>query len=111
MARSGLRPVDIDYLECHGTGTELGDPIEVRAAASAYGEGRDPDRPLLLGSVKTNIGHLEAAAGIAGLIKAVLALEHGVIPKHLNLITPSPHIDWDGLPVRVTTQATPLPPA
>ena len=110
LARAGLRPVDIDYLECHGTGTELGDPIEVRAAASAYGEGRDPERPLLLGSVKTNIGHLEAAAGIAGLIKAVLALEHGVIPKHLNLITPSPHIDWDGLPVRVTTQATPLPP-
>ena len=109
LAETGLRPSDVDYLECHGTGTELGDPIEVRAAASAYGEGRDPERPLLLGSVKTNIGHLEAAAGIAGLIKAVLALEHGQIPKHLNLTTPNPHIDWDALPVRVTTQATPLP--
>jgi len=111
LARAGLAPGDIDYLEAHGTGTELGDPIEVRAAAAAYGSGRDPDRPLLIGSVKTNIGHLEAAAGIAGLIKAVLALRHRLVPKHLNFDAPSPRIDWEQLPIKVTAEATPLVPA
>ena len=97
------------YLEAHGTGTSLGDPIEVQAAAAVLGEGRDAKQPLLIGSVKTNIGHLEAAAGIAGLIKVVLALQHGLIPKHLHFQNPSPHIPWDRLPVRVTQEACPWP--
>lgn len=107
LERSGLLPSDIDYLEAHGTGTRLGDPIEVRAAAAAYGPGRAPTRPLLIGSVKTNIGHLEAAAGIAGVIKTVLALNRGVIPRHLNFEQPSPHIPWKILPVQVVAEATP----
>ena len=109
LERSGLIPTDIDYLEAHGTGTRLGDPIEVRAAAAAYGVDRDATQPLLIGSVKTNIGHLEAAAGVAGVIKTVLALNHGVIPRHLNFEQPSPHIPWESLPVRVVDDATPWP--
>lgn len=80
-------PGDIDYLEAHGTGTSLGDPIEVQAAAAALGKDRDPGRPLLIGSAKTNIGHLEAAAGIAGVLKVVLSLEHQEPPKHLHFRT------------------------
>ncbi len=109
LARAGLAPADVDYLEAHGTGTELGDPIEMRAVAAVYGADRDPDHPLLIGSVKTNIGHLEAAAGIAGVIKTVLALQHGLIPKHLNFTEPSPRIDWEQIPVKVTAEATPWP--
>ena len=109
LARAGLEPGSVDYLEAHGTGTELGDPIEVRAAAAAYGEGRDADRPLLLGSVKTNVGHLESAAGVAGVVKVLLAMRHGVIPKHLHFERPNPRLDWDSLPVRVTREATPWP--
>ena len=109
LERAGLRPGDVDYLEAHGTGTELGDPVEVQAAASAYGEGRDADRPLLLGSVKTNVGHLESAAGVAGLIKVLLAMREGVIPRHLHFERPNPRLDWDSLPVRVTREATPWP--
>ncbi len=107
LRRAGLRGGDVDYLEAHGTGTSLGDPIEVQAAGAVFGEGRDPDRPLLIGSVKTNIGHLEAASGIAGLIKVALALEHEVLPKHLHFRQPSPYIPWDRLPVRVVTDSTP----
>ena len=109
LERGGIGPSEVDYLEAHGTGTELGDPIEVHAAAAAYGRSRQANRPLLIGSVKTNIGHLEAAAGIAGLIKVVLAMRHGVIPKHLNFSRPSPRIDWDHIPVRVTSAKTPWP--
>ena len=98
---------DVDYLEAHGTGTSLGDPIEVQAAGAVFGDGRDANRPLLIGSVKTNIGHLEAASGIAGLIKVALALEHEVLPKHLHFHRPSPYIPWDRLPVRVVDEATP----
>ncbi|MEE6176654.1 type I polyketide synthase [Mycobacterium sp. 050134] len=104
---AGVAPGDVGYLEAHGTGTSLGDPIEVQAAGAALGRGRDADRPLLIGSVKTNIGHLEAAAGIAGLIKVVLSLEHEVLPKHLHFQNPSPHIPWDRLPVRVVDEAVP----
>ena len=107
LARAGLVGGDVDYLEAHGTGTSLGDPIEVQAAAAAYGAGRDPNRPLLIGSVKTNIGHLESAAGIAGLIKVVLSLQHEVLPQNLHFENPSPNIPWDSLPVRVVDKAIP----
>lgn len=106
LQRAGLAPADIGYLEAHGTGTSLGDPIEVRAAAAALGKGRDADQPLLIGSVKTNIGHLEAAAGVAGVIKVILSLEHQELPKHLNFHSPSPHIPWDQIPVRVVEEST-----
>lgn len=109
LQRAGVAPADVDYLEAHGTGTSLGDPIEVRAAAAVLGAGRDAAQPLLIGSTKTNIGHLEAAAGVAGVLKVVLALEHSELPRHLNFSTPSPHIPWDQIPVRVvdTAQAWP----
>jgi acyl transferase domain-containing protein/NADPH:quinone reductase-like Zn-dependent oxidoreductase/acyl carrier protein len=107
LARAGLRGGDVDYLEAHGTGTPLGDPIEVQAAAAAYGGSRDADRPLLMGSVKTNIGHTESASGAAGLIKVVLALEHGLLPQSLHFETPSPHIPWDSLSVKVVDTAIP----
>ncbi|MDE0628612.1 MAG: SDR family NAD(P)-dependent oxidoreductase, partial [Bryobacterales bacterium] len=111
LARTGVEASSVDYLEAHGTGTELGDPVEVAAAAAVYGRGRSPDRPLLIGSVKTNVGHLEAAAGVAGLIKAVLAIRSGVIPRHLHFERPNPRIDWADLPVRVTSEETPWPEA
>jgi acyl transferase domain-containing protein/acyl carrier protein len=107
LARAGLAGGDVDYLEAHGTGTPLGDPIEVQAAAAAYGGSRDADRPLLMGSVKTNIGHLESASGAAGLIKVVLSLQHEVLPQSLHFEKPSPHIPWDSLPVRVVDKAIP----
>jgi acyl transferase domain-containing protein/acyl carrier protein len=107
LARAGLAGGDVDYLEAHGTGTPLGDPIEVQAAGAVYGAARDADRPLLIGSVKTNIGHLESASGAAGLIKVVLSLQHGVLPQSLHFEKPSPHIPWDSLPVRVVDKAIP----
>ena len=107
LERAGVAASDVDYLEAHGTGTSLGDPIEVQAAGTVYGAGRDPGRPLLIGSVKTNVGHLEAASGIAGLIKVILSLEHEVLPKHLHFRNPSPHIPWDQLPVRVVDDSIP----
>ncbi len=111
LARSGFPPSEVDYLEAHATGSQLGDPIEVRASAAVYGRGRTADRPLLLGTAKTNIGHLESAAGIAGLIKVLLAMKHGVIPKHLHFDNPNPHMEWDALPVRVTSEAMEWPAA
>ena len=111
LARAGIEPSSVDYLEAHGTGTPLGDPIEVAAAGAVYGEGREADRPLLLGSVKTNVGHLESAAGMAGLVKVLLAMRRGVIPRHLHFETPNPRIAWDDLPVRVVAEATPWPAA
>ena len=104
-----IAPTSVDYLEAHGTGTPVGDPIEINAAAEVYGSNRGPDTPLLIGSVKTNIGHLEPAAGVAGVIKAALAMKFGVIPKHLNFETPSSEIDWESLPVEVVTETTPWP--
>jgi acyl transferase domain-containing protein/NADPH:quinone reductase-like Zn-dependent oxidoreductase len=103
LSRAGVEPSRVDYLEAHGTGTALGDPIEVHAAAAVLGPGRSPDRPLWLGSAKTNFGHLEAAAGVAGLIKAILALRHREIPPHLHLRRPNPHIAWADLPVAIAT--------
>lgn len=109
LSRSGLGPEDVDYVEAHGTGSQLGDPIEVRAAAAVYGSGRDADRPLVLGTAKTNIGHLEAAAGIAGLIKVMLAMKRRIIPRHLHFENPNPHLDWPELPVRVASEAMEWP--
>ncbi|MBV8587066.1 MAG: type I polyketide synthase, partial [Verrucomicrobia bacterium] len=99
-----VNPTDVSYIEAHGTGTSLGDPIEVQALGAVFGAGRDPAKPLLIGSLKTNVGHLEAAAGVSGLIKVVLSLQHQEIPQHLNFRNPSPHIPWDRLPVRVTSE-------
>ena len=110
LSQAGMAPSELDYLEVHGTGSELGDPIEVRAVAEVYGRGRDRERPLLLGTVKTNIGHLESAAGVAGLIKVLLAMRRRVIPKHLHFENPNPHVEWDKLPVRVTAAETSWPP-
>ena len=103
LAAGRVDPLDVDYVEAHGTGTSLGDPIEIGALGDALGQKRPPDRPLHVGSVKTNFGHLEAAAGIAGLIKVVLALRHGAIPPHLGFRTPNPNIDWEQFPVTVPT--------
>ncbi|WP_329125206.1 SDR family NAD(P)-dependent oxidoreductase [Streptomyces sp. NBC_01353] len=109
-AVSALRPEDIDYIEAHGTGTALGDPIEVRAVTAALLEEAGPRAAdLLIGSAKTNIGHLEAAAGIAGLIKVVLSLVHEELPPSLNFDRPNPLIPFDDIPLRVVTAATPWP--
>ncbi|WP_328455953.1 type I polyketide synthase [Amycolatopsis sp. NBC_00438] len=106
---AGLDPSTVDYVEAHGTGTLLGDPIEARSLGAVLGAGRLPERPLLIGSVKTNIAHAEAAAGIAGLIKVVLAMTHDVLPPQLHFDAPSPHIAFDELRLRVVTDATPWP--
>jgi len=103
LSQAGIPPSDVDYLEAHGTGTAVGDPIEIEAVADVYGRGRDADRPLLVASVKTNVGHLESAAGIAGLIKTALAVNRGVLPKHLHFQDPNPRLDWDRLPLRITS--------
>jgi len=102
-----VNPVQVSYVEAHGTGTSLGDPIEVGALGAVFGPHHSEERPLAIGSVKTNIGHLEAAAGIAGLIKVVLQLQHQEIAPHLHLRQPNPYIDWESWPVKIPTQ--PLP--
>src|SRR5690606_27806395 len=104
LANAGIEPGDVGYVEAHGTGTSLGDPIEVQALDAVLGRGRAPDRPLLIGSVKTNIGHLESAAGVAGLVKAVLALNHGEIPASLHFREPNPLIAWERMSVRVAAE-------
>ncbi len=109
LARASVSPEQVGYLEAHGTGTELGDPIEMQAAAAALAGNRSADHPLLIGSVKTNIGHLEAAAGMAGLIKVLLAMQNDSIPGQLNFETPNPHIPWDQIAVKVLTEQTPWP--
>ena len=109
LDRSGLRPIDIDYVEAHGTGTPLGDPIEVRALHNVYSEDRDPGDPLLLGSVKANMGHAEAAAGAAGLIKAIMLVNRGELAPHLLHGERSPHIDWDAMPIELVGDRRPWP--
>ncbi|HKV08228.1 MAG TPA: acyltransferase domain-containing protein [Thermoanaerobaculia bacterium] len=108
-ARAGVDPARVDYVEAHGTGTPLGDPIETRALAAVLGRDRDPEHPLLIGSVKTNLGHLEAAAGIAGFIKLALAIHHRVIPPSLHFERPNPDIPFEELRLRVQTSLGPWP--
>ena len=107
LAAADVKPETIDYIEAHGTGTTLGDPIEINAMMKVYGQKRV--KPLLVGSVKTNVGHLEAAAGIVGLMKVILAFQHEAIPPHLHLRQPNPYIAWDQIPVQVPTTLTPWP--
>jgi acyl transferase domain-containing protein len=109
LARARLDPLDIDYVEAHGTGTALGDPIELEALGKVFGPGRSPSRPLLVGSVKANIAHLEPAAGMAALIKTVLCLRQRRIPPQLHFADPSTHINWERLPIRVPMTATSWP--
>ncbi|MEI2579702.1 beta-ketoacyl synthase N-terminal-like domain-containing protein [Scytonema sp. PRP1] len=107
LASGNVEANEVSYIEAHGTGTSLGDPIEIGALAEVYCKKRPQDQPLMVGSVKTNIGHLEGAAGIAGLIKVVLTLQHEEIPPHLHFKQPNPHIPWNQLPIVVTTQRIP----
>ena len=107
LESGGVTPDRVSYIEAHGTGTSLGDPIEVGALAAVFGTSHSQQQPLILGSVKTNIGHAECAAGIAGLIKVVLQMQHQEIAPHLHLKQPNPHINWQELPVVVPNQVTP----
>ena len=107
LADAHVAPAQVGYVEAHGTGTSLGDPIEVQALAAALGEERAAGDRVQIGAVKTNIGHLEAAAGVAGLLKTVLVLQHGEIPSNLHFHTPNPYIPWDELPVSIPTRLIP----
>ncbi|MCC7368644.1 MAG: type I polyketide synthase [Chloroflexi bacterium] len=106
---AGVEPSEVDYVEAHGTGTAVGDPIELRALGAVVGQGRPADQPCFVGSVKTNIGHTEGAAGVAGLIKVALALKHGEIPATLHCATPTSKVPWDDLALALPTERRPWP--
>ncbi|RQH10613.1 MgcH [Okeania hirsuta] len=107
LTNAKLEPNQVSYLDAHGTGTSLGDPIEIEALAEVYKKKRPVDSPLIVGSVKTNLGHLEAAAGVSSLMKVILALKHQEIPPHLHLKQPNPLVDWDKLPIKIPTSLMP----
>ncbi|MFJ9098730.1 SDR family NAD(P)-dependent oxidoreductase [Streptomyces sp. NPDC102405] len=109
LAAAGLTPADITYVEAHGTGTPIGDPIELGAINDVFAESHTKDAPLLVGSAKTNLGHMEPASGIVGVIKTVLQMRSGSVYPHLNLRTPSTRIPWDTYPVRIPTECVPWP--
>ncbi|WP_289782095.1 type I polyketide synthase [Streptomyces phaeoluteigriseus] len=109
LEQSGLAPEDIDHIEAHGTGTTLGDPIEANALTEVFGASRPPDRPLYLGSLKSNIGHAQAASGVAGLIKVVQSLRHETLPATLHADTPSRHVDWEDSGLRLLQESRPWP--
>jgi acyl transferase domain-containing protein/surfactin synthase thioesterase subunit len=107
LKNAGLKPEDIDYVEAHGTGTKIGDPIELEALNNAYARHKDKNHPLYVGSVKTNFGHTEGAAGVTGVIKTILALKNKVIPPHLNFKDPNPYLDWEDMNISVPTSLIP----